>query len=383
MDNPASYPRRILLCVTGLSSQIVTETLYALATQQKPAFIPTEIHLITTLEGAERARLNLLSADPGWFHRFCHDYDIPPIQFNENSFHLLSTPDQQPLSDIRSVEDNEITADTILDVVRQLTADDESAVHASIAGGRKTMGFYLGYALSLLGRPQDRLSHVLVSSPFESNQQFYYPTRESRVIYTPLPEQRPLDTKEAQVTLAEIPFVRLRDEFSDTVLQHHIRFSDTVKRAQRRLQPPELVLDISTRQVKAAGEIFTLPPVDFAFLSWFARRALNEEPAIYRTDVTLEQRDEFLEEYRLLSNNEMSGEYDRVKVALRNGMDEDYLDNRCTHLKKQLEQALGKSAARPYLLQKQGKKPKTQYALALNPDQIHFAAMSEQDSKEA
>ena len=30
------------------------------------------------------------------------------------------------------------------------------------------MGFYLGYALSLYGRTQDRLSHVLVSSPYES-----------------------------------------------------------------------------------------------------------------------------------------------------------------------------------------------------------------------
>jgi CRISPR-associated protein (TIGR02584 family) len=59
--------------------------------------------------------------------------------------------------------------------VRELTADPDCAIHASIAGGRKTMGFYLGYALSLFGRPQDRLSHVLVSSPFESNQNFFYP----------------------------------------------------------------------------------------------------------------------------------------------------------------------------------------------------------------
>jgi CRISPR-associated protein (TIGR02584 family) len=28
-------------------------------------------------------------------------------------------------------------------------------------GERKTMGFYVGYALSLFGRAQDRLSHVI------------------------------------------------------------------------------------------------------------------------------------------------------------------------------------------------------------------------------
>ena len=44
-------PRKILLAVTGISPQIVTETLYALgceAEENPDAFIPTEVHLITT-----------------------------------------------------------------------------------------------------------------------------------------------------------------------------------------------------------------------------------------------------------------------------------------------------------------------------------------------
>ncbi|MCX8017981.1 MAG: hypothetical protein N2690_08815 [Rhodocyclaceae bacterium] len=55
MRPPAEYPRRILLCVTGLSPQIVTETLYALAHAKAP-FIPTEVHLVTTFEGARLAK---------------------------------------------------------------------------------------------------------------------------------------------------------------------------------------------------------------------------------------------------------------------------------------------------------------------------------------
>ena len=44
-----THPRRILLAVTGLSPQVVTETLYALgvAEQGEAAFLPTDIHLIT------------------------------------------------------------------------------------------------------------------------------------------------------------------------------------------------------------------------------------------------------------------------------------------------------------------------------------------------
>ena len=79
---PEQYSRRILLAVTGLSPQVVTETLYALAVRRDPPFVPTEIHLLTTAEGKQRAELALLSEDPGWFHRLCDDYGLPPIRFD-------------------------------------------------------------------------------------------------------------------------------------------------------------------------------------------------------------------------------------------------------------------------------------------------------------
>ncbi len=55
-QQPHQFPRRLLVAVTGLSPQIVTETLYALAVAPPAsAFVPTEIHLITTRSGAEKA----------------------------------------------------------------------------------------------------------------------------------------------------------------------------------------------------------------------------------------------------------------------------------------------------------------------------------------
>ena len=71
-----AYRHRILLVVTGLSPQVVTETIYALAVGHNPPFVPTEVQLLTTAEGAERARLSLLSEDPGWFGRLCRDYGL-------------------------------------------------------------------------------------------------------------------------------------------------------------------------------------------------------------------------------------------------------------------------------------------------------------------
>src|SRR5574337_1069108 len=184
MTLPHTYPRRVLLAVTGLSPQIVTETLYALA------------------------RLTLLDPEAGQFHALCRDCGLVGIRFDAGCITVIGAESGQPLADIRTPEENARAADTLLAMVRELTADPDSALHVSIAGGRKTMGFYLGYCLSLCARPQDRMSHVLVSEPFESHPQFFFPPARGRVLYTR--DNRPVHTDDARVTLADIPFVRLR-----------------------------------------------------------------------------------------------------------------------------------------------------------------------------
>lgn len=107
---PTTYPRRILLAVTGLSPQIVTETLYALAVDRDPPFVPTEVHLLTTAEGAERARLSLLSDDPGWFGRLQRDYALPPIAFGPDQVQVLRDESGRELDDIRTLSDNQLAA---------------------------------------------------------------------------------------------------------------------------------------------------------------------------------------------------------------------------------------------------------------------------------
>ncbi|MGA7981487.1 MAG: hypothetical protein WCA32_14865 [Chromatiaceae bacterium] len=42
-----SYPRRTLLAVTGLSPQVITEILYALAVTPQRPFLPTELQVLT------------------------------------------------------------------------------------------------------------------------------------------------------------------------------------------------------------------------------------------------------------------------------------------------------------------------------------------------
>jgi CRISPR-associated protein (TIGR02584 family) len=372
---PEEFPRRILLAACGLTPQVVTETIYALAARPAPV-VPTEVHLLATRESAQRARLSLLSEDPGWFRRLCRDYNLPPIRFDDSTIHELAGPGGEVLSDIRSVEENEHTADAITELVRRLTSDPEAALYVSLAGGRKTMGFYLGYALSLFARPQDRLSHVLVSAPYESHPEFFYPTPRPRIIYTPPPDPRPLDTSEAQVTLAEIPFVRLRHGLPRELLEGRSTFLEVVRAAQRAIGPPELVFCLRQRRVLAGGTEVRLAPAELAFFAWIARRrvrGLDGPGCPCEGAPEAEYAREFLEEYRRILGP--WGPDERTADALREGMDKNYFLQRRSKLTRALRAALGMNAA-PYLVQTAGRRPYTRYELALAPELIRFAEES-------
>lgn len=163
------YKRRVLVAVTGMSPQILTETVYALYTQQN--WLPDEIFVLTTQIGYNNIMRTLIGEN-GFFARLCQDYKLPEIQFGERNIHVIHDADGEKLSDIRTPEENNLAADMIVNFIRQQCADDKTELHVSIAGGRKSMGFYIGYALSLFGRPQDKLSHVLVTEGFENNPLF-------------------------------------------------------------------------------------------------------------------------------------------------------------------------------------------------------------------
>ena len=368
---PANFSRRILLAVSGLTPQIVTETLYALAADEFAPFVPTEVHLITSAEGARRAELSLLSDDLGWFHRLCADYHLPGVRFDRSCIHTMRDAHGQPMNDIRTPADNRAAADFITAQVRSITADSGCALHASIAGGRKTMGFYLGYALSLFGRPQDRLSHVLVSEPFESSYDFFYPTPYSRVLQTR--DGQLADTAMAQVTLAEIPFVRLRHGLPTNLLAGVASFNDTVAAARAALAPAELMLDLKRQRILAGGRNIALPPAELALLAVFARETLaGNEPLGAPTkgvpDTLWAQR--YLREYRRITGN--LADIEGTERALKDGMDGDYFSTRKSKLERRLKAALG-PAFDAYRIHDGGVRPR-RYGLTLKPDAVRFAA---------
>jgi CRISPR-associated protein (TIGR02584 family) len=366
MSGPA---RHHLLCIAGLTPQVVTETLYALY-REDPAHLPTDIHVLSTDDGIARARLTLLSDQPGWYHRLCADYRLPPMRFGPDSLHVLHDAQGVPLTDIRDGADNTAAADAVTEWVRRLTADDTAQLHVSLAGGRKTLGFFAGYALSLFGRPQDRLSHVLVNTPYESHPGFFYPTPYSDIIYGQPPDPRPLDSRDALVTLADIPFVRLRHGLPASLLSGRASFSATVQMAQQSLGPPRLEIEVARGRIRAGGINVDLPPVELAFYLWLARRAVAGQPPLQCPPDGAPSPDyaaEFLAAYRSVVGS--LGDDDRVTQGLRQGMDKNYFERRKSRVNRKLSEALG-GAAPAYLIQGFGRRPRTAYGLNLTSGQI-------------
>ena len=280
---PGTYPRRILVASLGLAPQVVTETIYclgkpAVVDPARPPFVPTEIHVITTEEGRQRATLSLLHPSLAALAKLESDHELAGITaaLPPENIHVIRDLDGAYLADIDSERDNTATADLMVSLLRSFTGDPNSALHVSIAGGRKTMGFLLGYALSLFARPQDRLSHVLVSKPFESHRDFFFPPSSPRVLHDQ--GNRPMNTADAKIVLAEIPVVRLRDGLPKGLFLHERSYSETVAAAQDAIASPELVVDYSQKALICGGRKVQLTPINFAFAAWLAARAAKLGP---------------------------------------------------------------------------------------------------------
>lgn len=205
--------RDILIFVAGATPQLITETLYALAMKDPPVQ-PEELYIITTTTGRQRIRNTL--ADRGLLKQLLDEYELPFIELTPDSFVFIKDKTGKELEDIRDESENEATGNVICALLHRLTSDPQTRLHCSLAGGRKTMSFYLGAALQLFGRPQDRLYHVLVTPEFESNPEFFYKPKNDREIEGRTPDGRTakLNTRDAAISLADLPFIRLGSRLS-------------------------------------------------------------------------------------------------------------------------------------------------------------------------
>lgn len=371
-------PRHILLATTGESPQVVTETLYAI--HEEGLTWPDEIRLITTTVGKARARKGLL--DEGHLARLCAEIGKPLPLFDETHIEVVPGADGTEVDDARSLADHEALGDFIMTRVRDLTVTDEQGkpvqtVHASLAGGRKTMTFYLGYAMSLFGRREDTLSHVLISKGFESLRDFWYPSLKQGQLHgydgKPLftADGMPLMPGNAEITLASIPFVRHRHDLPAILPQNgaSVHFRDLVRLINLGELPEDvrLCIDLPNQQIVVHDNEsplhFEFKPnlLALAFYAMMARATLAGEKEITRpskkrahTGLLKDLLDELLPLCglprgtdwksaleQLIEWNELRAQFkDSTLDALSNGITDTWFDQRKGELRKLLRNQL-------------------------------------------
>lgn len=254
-----------------MTPQIITETLYALTQERKERV--DEIRVITTLSGKTKL-LGTLLGENGKLNEFCSDFHIEcdSIKFDEKTITLLRKPDGENLEDIRTEEENEIAGNQICEIVRELCKDEQTRIHASAAGGRKTMSVYLAAAMSLFGRADDTLSHVLVSEDFETQPEFFYKPPIPKMLK--LKDGRKISTDKAEIYLAEIPFVRLRGVRLNLFQEDGRTYKDAVEKTQEDLHLLEggnlLQIDLKKQTVSMASRSAKLKPREFFVFVMFA-----------------------------------------------------------------------------------------------------------------
>lgn len=258
--------KTILLSVMGTSPQVLTETLYAIHMQGKP--FPDEVYLITSANAKAKAVEWLL--ENGQIENLKTHHNLPDFKFELSHILLMEHDNGEAVFDGREEDDQQSIADSITRIVAKFTADENCQIHASIAGGRKTMAFYMGYAMSMFGREQDVLSHVFVSQDFEFSDQFFFPTLHDNYIAK---GDKVLNTKDAKVTLAEIPFVRMRNMVDQGFINQieSNSFSKSIELLNA-YKNKKIKVEVVTHNkcLLVNGIEIKLPPKELAFYLWLS-----------------------------------------------------------------------------------------------------------------
>ena len=290
----------VLLAVTGMSPAVLTETLWALAHPGKgeTPVIPSRVIAVTTIAGKGCIEKDLFTPSPDYGKRCVWDAlrlavlgpkaeSDPRLILEE--VRVIASRDPKlgrafPLEDIRTPADNEVAADFIVDQVRSITENSDTALIASLAGGRKTMGALLYAALSLLGRPQDRLTHVLVSEPFDDPgllPRFYFPADPETLHQHPRTGGAH-SGRAARLWLADVPFVRLRELFPRQLGRYPGSFNSLVRAYSRRIEeitgPPEVALEEAGLSLRVNGQRVPLAPREFALFAFLLERCRDGAP---------------------------------------------------------------------------------------------------------
>ena len=189
----------------------------------------------------------------------------PSVQTDESGNEIV---------DLRTGADNLRAADFMLGELRKYTEDTETTILCSIAGGRKTMSALLFSCMTLLGREQDKVYHVLIPPDYEGGMYppFFFPQKgvTHQVLFRGKPTGKEVSSTKIGIELFEVPFVRMRgwyqEKFKATPPNYKTLISRMQTMAPAAMTCPPLDLNVRDGTSRVDGEACELSETCFALL---------------------------------------------------------------------------------------------------------------------
>lgn len=251
---------QVLIVVLGTSPAILTETVWALAVNE--GIVPDEIEIWTTKTGKNVFEKAVLTKDAKTgktvWDSLLDDLSKRKIDItdklalDEDSWKIFANTKKQHLEDLLTTEDNLATADKMLKELRGHD-DPSKQILLSIAGGRKTMGALALQCMSLVGREEDKVYHVLVNPPFDTGltPSFFFPEKKGKKWQSRETRDKTTVTdKDAKINLFSVPYIRVRPLYEEKLKEKVVSFSKLCERVQEKInKKPVLKINKTTGEM--------------------------------------------------------------------------------------------------------------------------------------
>ncbi len=368
--------KNILLAVSGLNPQIITETLYALLMEGRKV---DSIHIITSRLGRDHI-LKLLQPK-GPLDAFLEEYGLTreEIDFNYANIHVPKDSEGRELEEILNAQDNELFLRTCLELTHRFTSNPDTALFFLVAGGRKTMSSCLTLAAQLYGRPQDRIFHILVSPEYESSQEFWFPHKRSVRIELKDSNGNPFwrETKHAEINLISIPFVSIREYISPELLKEPQPPAELMASLVKD-DLPMLHIKLSEGKIIYGKIELDMHPARLALFAYFASRKKNCTregrctgcyECFVNTREVLNDQDALTQLYKKIPRSRVVEEMSNTGIT---SLTKENFNSYKSKVKSDIELKLGIAVSKEISITSIGKAPDTKYGLNIDKDRIRI-----------
>ena len=83
-----------------------------------------------------------------------------------------------------------------------------------------------------------------------------------------------------EITLADLPFIRLRDTLPAELFSGKQRFTDLIAAAQAQIIQPSVQFNWALKQLRCGDKLIKMPPLQMTFYVWMLERCAKQLPPI-------------------------------------------------------------------------------------------------------